>query len=237
MFRNNRRDTIPAFYPELLRQKHLLIAGATGSGKSTLINALLYTALFQPPDKIQFILLDQKGVELQNFEYLPHTIKYAVKPSDTIAALKYARKICDLRFNQMRRKRQKLYSGSDIYIIIDEFADLVTMNKKEVIPLIQSLTQIGRAAKIHVILCTQCPISKIIPTEIKVNFDSRIALKTACKQDSINIIGVTGAENLEVGCCYYKHSAALDRVFVPEIPDNKLIDMCDLWLPFWLKIK
>ena len=195
------------FHAELLQQKHLLIAGAAGSGKSVLLNGIIYEALFSAPQDTpggkQFILIDQKGHELDMYEKLPHTLRYAVEPSETIQALQYAVALMESRDQYMRQHHQRIYDGGDVYIFIDEFADLMTTSKKAVVPLIQRLAQRGRSARIHVFLCTQCPLAKIIPTEIKVNFDSIVGLHTANRQHSRNIIDVPGCEDLEIGEALY----------------------------------
>lgn len=207
------RYTSPAgqvctLYEDMLAQPHLLIAGATGSGKSVVINALIYTALYSFPDAAaggaQFILIDPKRVELSQYKRLPHTLRYASEPDDMRDALAYAMQLCEYRYKQMQRKGLRKYPGGDIYVIIDEFADLMTTQKRLIMPIVQRLAQIGRAAKVHIILATQTPIAKVLPTEIKCNFDARVALRTRSAQDSRNILGVTGCECLpRYGYAYY----------------------------------
>ena len=195
------------FHKELLEQKHLLIAGAAGSGKSVLLNGIIYEAMFSAPQDApgckQFILIDQKGHELDMYEKLPHTLKYAVEPSETVQALQYAVALMESRDKYMRQHHQRIYDGGDVYIFIDEFADLMTTSKKTVMPLIQRLAQLGRSAKVQIFLCTQNPVAKIIPTEIKVNFDSIVGLHTANMQQSRNIIDVNGCEDLHIGEALY----------------------------------
>jgi len=195
-------------YYDMLQQPHLLIAGATGSGKSVVINALMYTALFSAPVDLpggkEFILIDPKRVELSMYRSLPHTLYYASEPEQFVSALQYALQLCDCRYRQMQQAGQRKYSGSDVYIVIDEFADLMCTNKREIMPLVQRIAQIGRAARIHIILATQTPIAKVLPTEIKCNFDARLALRTRSAQDSRNIIGMSGCENFpRYGKGYY----------------------------------
>lgn len=191
------------FYRDtLLRVPHLLIAGATGSGKSTIVNGLIRTALFRffddRPDGAQLVLIDPKRVELSIYRNLPHTLKYASEPAEMLAALDYAMQLCENRYKLMQSQNVRKYSGSDVYVIIDEFADLVCIKgmKNNVHTIIQRLAQIGRAAKVHIILCTQCPLVSVIPTQIKVNFDARIGLRTATAQHSRNILDISGCENL-----------------------------------------
>lgn len=199
MFRKYRAPggAICPLYNTLLKQTHLLVAGATGSGKSVIVNGLIHTAITQyTPSMIQFIFIDPKRVELSEYRNMPHCVKYASEPADMIGALQYAMDICENRYKIMQNQGARKYTGAQVYVIIDEWADLMTTQKKAVKPLIQRLAQIGRAAGIHIILCTQTPVAVIIPTEIKCNFDSRVGLRTRSGQDSRNIIGVKGLETL-----------------------------------------
>lgn len=217
-------------YEDMLKQTHLLIAGCTGSGKSVVVNGLIYTSLFYRPSEKQFILIDPKRVELVEYKNLPHCLFYASEPNTMIDALQYAMNLCEKRYKAMQKKKQRLYTGSDVYVVIDEFADLILTNKKQVKPLIQRLAQIARASKIHIILCTQTPISAVIPTEIKCNFDSRIGLRTRSKQDSINILGFTGLESLPQygqGIYFTPHENNLYNI--PMIPDNERHTMIKHW--------
>ena len=221
-------------FADCLKQHHLLIAGECGSGKSVFENGLMYTALLNAPCKVGFILIDPKLTELIAYKDLPHTIMYANGNNGKmmINALKQAVAIIMARNAEMARKRVKTYEGSDIYVVIDELADLMTTHRKEAFPLLQRIAQIGRAAKVHLIACTQSPISKIIPTELKCNFTSRIGLRTISKQDSRNILDMTGCELLpepaieHKAFCYYRRNGNIDKYIVPytqEADINRLI--------------
>ena len=220
------------FYDNLLAETHLLIAGATGSGKSVVVNGMLYTTLLNPVSDYNFILIDPKRVELSIYKNLPQTIRYASEPNEMVNALQLAMDICEKRYKAMQKQGIRKYQGTKLLVVIDELADLLTTNRKQVFPLIQRLCQIGRAASIMVIACTQSPIARIIPTELKVNFDSRIALRTSCKQDSRNIIGVPGCEGLPVyGQCFYKRSIGITRWKVPYYTDDTIQELIDMWVP------
>lgn len=221
-------------YADMLKQPHLLIAGATGSGKSVVINALMYTALYNFPGdqdgSSEFILIDPKRVELVDYKNLPHTIYYASEPDTIRHALTLAMNICENRYKTMQAARLKKYNGSHLYIIIDEFADLMTTQKQFVVPIIQRLAQIGRAARVHIILATQTPIAKILPTEIKCNFDTRLALRTRSAQDSRNITGVKGCETLpRYGYGYYMTPERNKVEALPMIPDEELNARVEWW--------
>ena len=225
-------------YADMLeRQPHILVAGATGSGKSVVINALIYTALYKFPlsaeskNSAGFILIDPKRVELAAYKGLPHTLKYASEPVEMVQALQYAMELTETRYRTMQRQRAKKWGGGQIYVIIDEFADLMTTNKKQVQPLIQRLAQVGRAANIHLILATQCPLAKVIPTEIKVNFDARVALRTRSAQDSRNILGDTGCELLpRYGQGYYMTPEGTTLYNIPMIPEDELSARVQWWM-------
>lgn len=226
-------------YLDMLKQPHLMVAGATGSGKSVVINALIYTAMANfPCDKTtagtpgaQFILIDPKRVELARYKDLPHVLRYASEPGEMVQAIKYAMDITEARYRAMQKAGEYKYSGGHVYLIIDEFADLMTTNKKQVQPLIQRLSQIGRAANVHIILATQCPLAKVIPTEIKVNFDARLGLRTACAQDSRNILRKPGLECLpRYGQGIYSTPEEYTLYNIPMIPPEAISERIKWWV-------
>lgn len=134
-------------YADMLQQPHLLIAGATGSGKSVVINGMMTTALKDSPAAVQFILIDPKRVELVDYKELPHTLRYSSEPGEMVQALQEAIAITDNRYRDMARQHVKKYGGGAVYVVIDELADLMTTNKKQVQPILQvvfdSLNQLG----------------------------------------------------------------------------------------------
>jgi S-DNA-T family DNA segregation ATPase FtsK/SpoIIIE len=194
----------PGVILDMLKQPHLLIAGATGSGKSVLINSLLYTALYHSPAAVRLILIDPKRVELIDYKTLPHVIRYASEPEEIATALCYAVQLMESRFKAMQGARLKEYDGEHVYVIIDEFADLMTTQKRATMPLLIRLAQLGCAARVHLIAATQRPTRDIINGSIKVNMDSRVPLRCPTAQDSRNIINIKGAETLpRYGYGYY----------------------------------
>ena len=211
-------------YADFLEQSHLLIAGATGSGKSCIINGIITTALLDAPVTRQFILIDPKRTELHQYKRLPHTLLYAADPENITPALQYAMDLINRRFERMQQTGDTIYNGSHVYIIIDELMYLMTMQRKTAQPLLQRILCIARAARVHVIAATQSPIAKIIPTELKCNFDSRIALRTATRQDSRNILDISGAETLpnpvieHIAHCIYRSGTTINKYIVPP-PD------------------
>ena len=216
----------------MTRQAHLLIAGKTGAGKSVVINGIIYSLLCDGfPSDCELILIDPKRVELAQWRYTPHCIRYASEPGEPREALQTALDITEDRYRYMQREGLKKYPDGAVYVIIDELADLMTTCRQEVLPLIQRLAQIGRAANVHIIAATQCPLTKVIPTEVKVNFDAVLGLKTVTKQHSRNIIEQTGCEDLPpYGFGYYrtpKDGLTLERL--PMIPESELDRVAQHW--------
>lgn len=221
----------------MLRQSHLLIAGASGSGKSVLVNGLICTTLYDFPFDTsggkQLILIDPKRTELSQYKNLPHCLYHASEPDTMVNALHYALGITERRYVNMERQGLRTYNGGDIYVVIEELADLMTTQKHTVQPLIQRLCQIARAAKIHLIAATQCPLREIIPTPIKCNFDGRVALRTRCAQDSRNILGVSGAELLpRYGECLYltPDEMTIQHYAVPYITEEQQGELIRWWM-------
>lgn len=217
-------------YEHMAQQTHLLVAGATGSGKSVIINGIIYTALLDTPDKKRFILIDPKRVDLVKYKRVPHVIQYASEPDEIEQALKLAANLMDLRYGDMQKRGIEMYDGGDVYVIIDELADLMLTNKRVYSPLIQRLTQLGRAARVHCIIATQCPLREIISTPIKCNVDSRIGLRTRSAQDSRNILGMTGCEKLpRFGQGYYMTPDGMKLYNIPMYEPEKIANIVSYW--------
>lgn len=222
-------------FADCLKQTHLLIAGETGSGKSVFENGLIYTALYKAPCDIEFILIDPKMTELIAYKDLPHTIKYACNGEDMIKALEYAVNLIMARYKDMQRRKIKTFDGGKVYVIIDELQDLMTTHRKQAFPLLQRIAQIGRAANISLICCTQSPIAKIIPTELKCNFSSRIGLRTISRQDSRNILDMPGCESFpdpaieHKAYCYYRRNGNIDKYIVPYTQETEINRLINHW--------
>lgn len=224
-----------SLYADLLAQTHLLIAGATGAGKSTVVNGMLHAAMYKAPSEAQFILIDPKGCELDEYRRLPHTLRYAETVSDCVDALEYALRIVYDRKAILKRQGKREWSDGDVYVLIDELMILMTRVKKQVLPVLQDLLSLARFAHVHVIACTQSPIAAVIPTQIKCNFDSRLGLRTVCAQDSRNILGVAGCETFPdpvkdhkaYGC--YRHGCRMEIYNLPRIADGERQRLIDYW--------
>ena len=214
-----------------MAQTHLLVAGATGSGKSVVVNGIIYNGIHRSPDDFQMVLIDPKRVELAAYRYLPHTILYASEPKSMVDALTWVMAETEARFTVMQREGLKKYNGSDIWVIIDEFADLICTNRRQVESTIQRLSQLGRAAKVHLLVATQCPLSSVITTPIKVNLDARVGLRTRSAQDSRNIIGTKGCESLpRYGEGYYMTPEGMDKIKIPMYTEEQIQELIDIRL-------
>lgn len=183
-------------YADFLEQDNLLIAGTKGSGKSCVINSIMSTALLDSPVNKQFILIDPKRTELREYKPLPHTILYAAEDEELIPALQYSLDIINKRFDRMQREHKRDWTDSHIYIIIDELMYLMIRHKCEALPLLQQILCISRASGVSTIAATQNVTREILPGTLKCNFDSRLGLRTATKQESRNILDVNGCEDL-----------------------------------------
>lgn len=215
-------------FMDLLEENHILIAGATGSGKSVLIQNLVFTAVCRGH---RLILVDPKKVELSQWSRTENCLMYADEKGQMIEALRYAVRIIENRYQRMKARNQKLSEEGRVYVVVDEFADLMLTARKEVQPLLQRITAIGRAAGVHCIMATQVPIATVIRTEIKANCDCRIGLRTACAQDSRNIVGVAGCELLpnpkreHRAEAWIRRGADIDLWEIPMIPENDIREM------------
>ena len=207
-------------YLDITKTPHLLIAGQTGSGKSVCLNSIIASlALNCLPTDLQFLLIDPKRVEFLPYENMPNLIsRHVIKDVDeAILSLKWLVQEMEFRNTILEKCRCKnikdfkrklnhgLIKGMPIsytqnipYIvaIIDEFSDLMMHSSKETTNYIMLLAQKARSVGIHLILATQRPSTKIISGDIKANFPTRIALKTATATDSTTILGFGGAEKL-----------------------------------------
>lgn len=193
---------------DLAKMPHLLVAGATGSGKSVMINALIASLLYRnSPSELKLILVDPKRVELTPYNGIPHLLApVIVEPDRTVSALKWAVAEMERRyrlFAETNNKNIADYTVShredampSIVVLIDELADLMMVAAKEVEGLVVRLAQMGRAAGMHLVLATQRPDVNVITGIIKANIPSRIALRTASQIDSRTILDQMGAEKL-----------------------------------------
>jgi len=195
---------------DLAKMPHLLIAGATGSGKSVMVNALITSLLCEAtPDDVRMILMDLKRVELAAYNGLPHLLVPVItEPDRAKAALKWAVNEMEARYRRLAGASARNIRGFNetradpedrmpyIIIIIDELADLMMREGKNVEDPIVRLAQKARATGIHMVLATQRPSVNVVTGLIKANFPSRIAFAMASQIDSRTILDAPGAEDL-----------------------------------------
>jgi DNA segregation ATPase FtsK/SpoIIIE, S-DNA-T family len=196
---------------DLTRMPHLLIAGATGQGKSVCINALITSLLFQvTPDHLRLLLIDPKRVELTGYNGLPHlALPVLVESHQAAAALRWAVAEMDRRYKLFSAEGVRNIAGYNdkatarlarplpyIVIVIDELADLMMVAAGEIEELICRIAQLARAVGIHLIIATQRPSTDIITGLIKANIPSRIAFAVGSQVDSRVILDAGGAEKL-----------------------------------------
>lgn len=174
--------------------QHILIAGTTGSGKSVLINEIIYGLLAHSSPDYTMMLIDPKKVELNMYRNTYHCISYADTDISAVRDLTIALQMIEIRLKQMQTQGIKTYQGGYIFIIIDELADLLLSPYGALIKkLLQKILQIGRATKTFVISATQIPARKILDAGLMLNFGIRIALRCNDKIESRQIIGTDDA--------------------------------------------
>ena len=210
------------FATSLERMPHLLIAGATGSGKSVCINTLIMSLLYtRTPAELRFILIDPKMLELTPFNGIPHLrMPVVTDPKKAAQALRFCVKEMERRYQMLARHGARNIEGYNrlaldasqteepklpyLVVVVDELADLMALLPTEIEEPIQRLAQMARAVGIHLILATQRPSVDVLTGMIKANFPSRIAFQVASRTDSRAILDMNGAESLlGHGDCLY----------------------------------
>jgi S-DNA-T family DNA segregation ATPase FtsK/SpoIIIE len=198
------------FSADLSKMPHLLIAGATGSGKSVCVNALIDSLLMNAtPAEVKLILIDPKRVELAQYKGIPHLLcEVIVEPDKAVNALKWTVATMESRYHEFAARGVRNIAGYNeairpdqprmpyIVIIIDELADLMMVSAYEVEATITRIAQLARATGIHLVVATQRPSVQVITGLIKANIPSRIAFAMTSGIDSRTILDTTGAEDL-----------------------------------------
>lgn len=219
------------FFAMLAAQIHVLIGGFAGAGKSVLVNGIIYAILQHSPNAAKLILIDPKRVELYSYRKCPHCIKYGDTPETMQTALNFAIGEMERRYIVMQRAEIRETFEPDIYIIIDELADLLDVCGKPAMTALKRLLQLGRAAHIHIIAATQHVNRRTLPAELQINFSTIVALPQRTKIESRQMLGETGAELLTVGTCLYitPKNREPRRAEIPMIPEAELKKAVDRW--------
>ena len=220
---------------DLASMPHLLIAGTTGSGKSVCINTIILSILYRhTPDKCKFILIDPKMLELSTYEGIPHLLCPVITEAKKAASvLGWVVKEMESRYRLMTKEGVRNIDGYNtkhklsmpyIVVVVDEMSDLMLVAGKEIENYIQKLSQMARAAGIHIIMATQRPSVDVITGTIKANFPTRISFQVTSKIDSRTILGEQGAEQLlGKGDMLYMSSAnKIVRIHAPFVSDNEI---------------
>ena len=222
---------------DLASMPHLLIAGTTGSGKSVCINTIILSLLFRhTPEICKFILIDPKMLELSTYEGVPHLLCPVITEAKKAASvLGWVVKEMESRYRLMTREGVRNIDSYNtkhklpmpyIVVVVDEMSDLMLVAGKEIENYIQKLSQMARAAGIHIIMATQRPSVDVITGTIKANFPTRISFQVTSKIDSRTILGEQGAEQLlGKGDMLYMSSASANRIVrihAPFVSDNEI---------------
>ena len=220
---------------DLSSMPHLLIAGTTGSGKSVCINTIILSLLYKhTPEKCKFILIDPKMLELSTYEGVPHLLCPVITEAKKAASvLGWVVKEMESRYRLMTKEGVRNIDSYNakhklpmpyIVVVVDEMSDLMLVAGKEIENYIQKLSQMARAAGIHIIMATQRPSVDVITGTIKANFPTRISFQVTSKIDSRTILGEQGAEQLlGKGDMLYMSSAnKIVRIHAPFVSDNEI---------------
>ena len=234
---------------DLARAPHLLIAGATGSGKSACINGVIVSLLmYHGPESLRFIMVDPKLVELPGYNHIPHMIgKVITDLEDVHGALTWLLLQMDERYrlfreytvrnidayNRLARRRKKLDPLPRIVLVVDELADLMMTAPEEIEKQLVRLAQMARATGIHLVLATQRPSTDVVTGLIKANFPSRIAFAVTSQVDSRVILDSPGAEKL-LGqgdmLLMRPDKAKIQRVQGSYVTDSEIKRVVDWWI-------
>ena len=213
---------------QILKEVNIMIAGTVGSGKSTLEKAVLHTGFTK---NIHWVYIDFKGNELKRFSKAPNCIGYASEPEVAIPLLKYVIELMMGRFDRMEQRDIDKTDEPPIWIVVDETAEFASLCGAEGLKLLARIGRMGRAANIHMMLCTQNPSRGKdggLPSALMQNITSAIALRCRASIESRQIIGIAGAELLpKYGKGYYWNGDGTRLVDIPFVPNEEIVARCN----------
>lgn len=220
-------------YADMLSATHTLIAGTTGSGKSVVLRGILHALICNySPSNAVYYLVDPKRTELKVYRDIDQFCAgYGTESSQAVRILKEVSNIMESRYKVLADTDEDTWTGRHIYVVIDELADLmISADGKRIKLLLQKITQLGRAAGIHIICATQCPNRKIIPAEITLNFTSRIALRCVSSVESRQIVQVAGAEKLpKHGKAIMLNEDGIQDISLPLVEKSDILLRKEYW--------
>lgn len=217
-------------FTDLLNQYNVLIAGCVGSGKSVVEEGMIYNlANHYTPMEAELYLIDPKMVELDPWRILPHTVGYADSVEDSVVLLQEVHERMMKRYATMKEQGLKKWIGSHIYVFIDEMADLIVSGGKEVLLSLQKIIQLGRAARVHLVCCTQTASRKTVPGFLQANITCAVGLHCKSSVDSRMIIGENGCEKLPLYGKALISTGSIEKVDVPMYPERYTDAMLRYW--------
>lgn len=219
-------------FTEANDQYNTIIAGNVGSGKSIFEAGMIYNLLNRyTPEECGIYLIDPKRVELIDFIGFPHIRGYAREVAQAVRMLETVKDEMLRRYDWMAECRQKKFPGGHIYVFIDELADIMLEARKEASAIIQKIMQLGRAARVHIVVCTQTAARLTIPAAMQINFTCRIGLKLDDAIDSRQIVKVAGCENLPpYGKCILRYANVCEERDVPMYEAVRFNAMYRYWI-------
>lgn len=229
-------------YQDMLEQTHLLIGGGSRMGKTTLLKNLMHTAMFKSPRDVQFVIIDPRIVEVQEYENVPHTICYkrafengTIDYQPLIDGLQFVVNVIERRYEKAERNGLTEWAeDGELYVVIDELQDLLmsSTHKKFAIPLLQEIVGWGRGSHTHMIATTRSAARSVIPANIDCNFGQCVAFRCFDARESRQIVGISGAETIEprTQLMYRKSANDITIWSVPFVSDEERAERIKWWV-------